>query len=90
MTPIFFTSPANWRAWLADNHSAAKEVYVGCYKTDEGSNNAAFIRHGSPIPMQIYLYRDDILSLSDALQRHAWDTDSKTRRASGPPLGFRQ
>jgi uncharacterized protein YdeI (YjbR/CyaY-like superfamily) len=32
MDPIFFTSPAEWRAWLHDNHAAAKEVYVGYYK----------------------------------------------------------
>ena len=36
MEPIYFTSPAKFRAWLAKHHSAAKEVVVGFYKVGTG------------------------------------------------------
>lgn len=32
MEPIFFTSPEEFRAWLAENHDKAREVWVGYYK----------------------------------------------------------
>ncbi len=33
MKPIFFSSPAEWRQWLAAHHDSATEVLVGYYKT---------------------------------------------------------
>jgi uncharacterized protein YdeI (YjbR/CyaY-like superfamily) len=40
MQPIstvqFFTTPDDFRKWLADNHSTAKEVFVGYYKVSSG------------------------------------------------------
>ena len=32
MDPIFFESPAGWRAWLEANHDRASEVWVGMWK----------------------------------------------------------
>lgn len=32
MKPIFFETPADFRAWLAKNHATAKELLVGFYK----------------------------------------------------------
>jgi uncharacterized protein YdeI (YjbR/CyaY-like superfamily) len=34
--PIFFESPAEWRAWLEANHESASEVWVGMWKTRTG------------------------------------------------------
>jgi uncharacterized protein YdeI (YjbR/CyaY-like superfamily) len=34
--PIFFESPADWRAWIEDNHSSASEVWVGIWKARTG------------------------------------------------------
>ena len=36
MKPIFFASPAEWRAWLEQNHADADEVLVGFHKTASG------------------------------------------------------
>jgi uncharacterized protein YdeI (YjbR/CyaY-like superfamily) len=30
--PIFFESPADWRAWLQEHHESRTEVFVGLYK----------------------------------------------------------
>ncbi|WP_296600524.1 YdeI family protein [Phenylobacterium sp.] len=34
--PIFFATPAEWRAWLDANHATASEVSVGFWKRDTG------------------------------------------------------
>jgi len=36
MEPIFFASPAEWRAWLEKNHASKSEVLVGLYKKASG------------------------------------------------------
>jgi uncharacterized protein YdeI (YjbR/CyaY-like superfamily) len=36
MKPIFFTTPAEWRAWLQKNHAKQSEVLVGFYKKASG------------------------------------------------------
>jgi uncharacterized protein YdeI (YjbR/CyaY-like superfamily) len=36
MKPIFFKTPAAFRAWLARNHAKAAELLVGFYKKDSG------------------------------------------------------
>jgi uncharacterized protein YdeI (YjbR/CyaY-like superfamily) len=36
MEPIFFASPAEWRAWLETNHAHASEVIVGFHKKATG------------------------------------------------------
>jgi uncharacterized protein YdeI (YjbR/CyaY-like superfamily) len=32
MKPIYFATPAQFRAWLASNHAKEKELLVGFYK----------------------------------------------------------
>jgi uncharacterized protein YdeI (YjbR/CyaY-like superfamily) len=34
--PVFFRTPAEFRAWLEKNHGLKQEVYVGFYKKDSG------------------------------------------------------
>ena len=34
--PLFFATPAEFRAWLAKNHEKADELWVGFYKKDSG------------------------------------------------------
>jgi uncharacterized protein YdeI (YjbR/CyaY-like superfamily) len=34
--PLFFASPEEWRAWLADHHASESEVLVGLYKRASG------------------------------------------------------
>jgi uncharacterized protein YdeI (YjbR/CyaY-like superfamily) len=36
MDPLFFPTPAEWRAWLDANHENASEVLVGFYKKGSG------------------------------------------------------
>jgi len=36
MEPTFFKTPADFRKWLAKNHSSATELLVGFYKKDSG------------------------------------------------------
>jgi uncharacterized protein YdeI (YjbR/CyaY-like superfamily) len=36
MEPIFFESPAAWRAWLEEHHDSESEVLVGYYKKHTG------------------------------------------------------
>ncbi|CAN5683990.1 YdeI/OmpD-associated family protein [soil metagenome] len=36
MKPIFFATPAEWRAWLEENHANKDEVLVGLYKKASG------------------------------------------------------
>src|SRR5882724_5331355 len=36
MQPHFFKTPADFRKWLAKNHSSATELLVGFYKRDSG------------------------------------------------------
>jgi uncharacterized protein YdeI (YjbR/CyaY-like superfamily) len=36
MEPIFFASPAEFRAWLEENHDKASELLVGYYKVGSG------------------------------------------------------
>jgi len=36
MKPHFFATPADFRNWLAKNHSSASELLVGFYKKDSG------------------------------------------------------
>ena len=34
--PIFFASPAEWRAWLEEHHATDTEVWVGYHKKHTG------------------------------------------------------
>jgi uncharacterized protein YdeI (YjbR/CyaY-like superfamily) len=34
--PKFFPTPADWRAWLEENHASREELWVGFYKRDSG------------------------------------------------------
>ena len=36
MSPIFFETPADLRAWLAANHATAEFLWVGLYKKSSG------------------------------------------------------
>jgi uncharacterized protein YdeI (YjbR/CyaY-like superfamily) len=36
MKPMFFATPAAFRAWLQEHHATAKELLVGFYKTGSG------------------------------------------------------
>jgi len=36
MRPVFFKTPADFRAWLERHHDAARELLVGFYKTGSG------------------------------------------------------
>src|SRR4051794_33689747 len=36
MDPIFFETPADFRAWLAANHATAEFLWVGFYKKGSG------------------------------------------------------
>ena len=36
MEPIFFATPSDFRAWLAENHHWETELLVGFYKVDSG------------------------------------------------------
>ncbi|MDI1322581.1 MAG: YdeI/OmpD-associated family protein [Algoriphagus sp.] len=36
MTPIFFTSQDEFRAWLVENHLSESELFVGFYKVSSG------------------------------------------------------
>lgn len=36
MTPTFFATPADWRAWLEAHHASATELSVGFWKKDSG------------------------------------------------------
>lgn len=36
MKPVFFKSPAQFRAWLAKNHAAKRELLVGVHKVSTG------------------------------------------------------
>ena len=36
MKPIFFATPADFRAWLAANHGREKELLVGFHKVGSG------------------------------------------------------
>ena len=36
MTPVFFTTPEEFRAWLDEHHARAAEVWVGFYKVGSG------------------------------------------------------
>lgn len=36
MEPIFFATPADFRAWLEAHHATAQELLVGFYKKDSG------------------------------------------------------
>jgi uncharacterized protein YdeI (YjbR/CyaY-like superfamily) len=36
LEPIFFESPAAWRAWLEANHDTASEVWMGMWKARTG------------------------------------------------------
>jgi uncharacterized protein YdeI (YjbR/CyaY-like superfamily) len=34
--PVFFTTPADWRAWLEEHHAGEREVLVGFWKKGSG------------------------------------------------------
>jgi uncharacterized protein YdeI (YjbR/CyaY-like superfamily) len=36
MKPVFFASPEEMRAWLAENHAEARELWVGFHKRATG------------------------------------------------------
>jgi uncharacterized protein YdeI (YjbR/CyaY-like superfamily) len=40
--PIFFESPAEWRAWLQANHDTATEVWVGMWKARTGKRTVTW------------------------------------------------
>ena len=40
--PVFFASAADWRAWLAENHAAAKEVVFGFHKAATGKAGVTY------------------------------------------------
>jgi uncharacterized protein YdeI (YjbR/CyaY-like superfamily) len=42
MKPIFFATPAEWRAWLEKNHARKSEVLVGFYKKSSGRPTMAW------------------------------------------------
>jgi uncharacterized protein YdeI (YjbR/CyaY-like superfamily) len=42
MNPQFFTSPAHFRDWLAENHDSADEVWVGFYKKGTGKTGITY------------------------------------------------
>jgi uncharacterized protein YdeI (YjbR/CyaY-like superfamily) len=35
----FFATPADWRAWLQENHGKAQELWVGFYKRNSGRSS---------------------------------------------------
>ncbi|MCC6626519.1 MAG: YdeI/OmpD-associated family protein [Chloroflexi bacterium] len=39
MEPCFFTTPAEFRAWLAANHETGRELWVGFYKKGSGRSS---------------------------------------------------
>lgn len=39
MKPLFFPTPADFRAWLEKNHDKADELIVGFYKRDSGKSS---------------------------------------------------
>jgi len=39
MAPIFFDTPADFRAWLAEHHAAADFLWVGFYKKGSGKRS---------------------------------------------------
>jgi uncharacterized protein YdeI (YjbR/CyaY-like superfamily) len=40
--PIFFESPATWRAWLEANHDSASEVWMGMWKARTGKSTVTW------------------------------------------------
>jgi uncharacterized protein YdeI (YjbR/CyaY-like superfamily) len=42
MRPKFFPTPADFRAWLQDNHDQQSELLVGFYKKDSGKPNMSW------------------------------------------------
>jgi uncharacterized protein YdeI (YjbR/CyaY-like superfamily) len=42
MDAIFFGSPSEFRAWLADNHARMSELLVGFYKKDSGKKGITY------------------------------------------------
>lgn len=36
MKPLFFSTPSDFRSWLAKCHDSAEEIWVGYYKKDSG------------------------------------------------------
>ena len=40
--PVFFESPAEWRAWLEANHDTATEIWVGMWKARTGRKTVAW------------------------------------------------
>lgn len=41
--PIFFTSPAEYRAWLEQNHESADELWIGYYKKATGKPSLTWL-----------------------------------------------
>ena len=39
MDPVFFATPADFRAWLAENHEREAELWVGFYKVGSGKRS---------------------------------------------------
>ena len=42
MNPVFFSSPAEFRRWLAKNHVTATEVWIGYYKKASGKGGMVY------------------------------------------------
>src|SRR4051812_13488061 len=39
MTPTFFATPSEFRAWLEEHHDTAQEIWVGFYKKGSGKSS---------------------------------------------------
>jgi uncharacterized protein YdeI (YjbR/CyaY-like superfamily) len=42
VTPAFFRTPAQFRRWLATNHAAVRELWVGFYKVGSGRGGLTY------------------------------------------------
>ena len=40
---IFFATPADYRAWLADNHASERELWVGYWKKGSGGIGITYL-----------------------------------------------
>jgi len=43
MKPVFFTTSSEFRAWLTTNHTTARELLVGFYKTKSGKPSITWV-----------------------------------------------
>jgi hypothetical protein len=50
MTPIYFATPAEFRAWLEENHTKAEFLLVGFYKKGTGQPSMTWPESASGFP----------------------------------------